>query len=371
MSEALVVAVEASRLAQELRGIGREVWALLPRLLNQRPSLRLVLLIRPSGDADSIRRRLAELGAPLDRVSFEPLRRIDRVRADVFWYPWNVSLPAPRRGVVVATIQDVAPLVLPDPRRRKWLKNFRWRRRYGFTAKRADLIIAISRFTSDEVHRVLGVPHERMRVTLLAADDLRIPPVERDEEALARLGVREPYVLAVGAADRRKNLGLLERAMPRVAEAFPSATLVLAGPRRGGGRARNDPPWQRTLGFVSDDDLMTLYRRARVVVAPSSYEGFGLPVLEAMRLGAPVICARASSLPEAGGDAAAYVEPNDDAALTHEILRVLAKDEVYDSMHRASVMQSARFSWDETARGTLAAFDAAIASAAPKGEHAA
>jgi alpha-1,3-rhamnosyl/mannosyltransferase len=282
-----------------------------------------------------------------------------------------VSLPAPRRGVVVTTIQDVAPLVLPDPRRRKWLKNFRWRRRYGFTARRADMLLCISRFTRDEVHRVLGVPHERMRVTLLAADDLRIPPADRDAETLARLGVQPPFVLAVGAADRRKNLGLLERAMPRVAESFPRATLVLAGPRRGSGHSRHDPPWQRTLGFVSDEDLMTLYRCARVVVAPSSYEGFGLPVLEAMQLGAPVIAARASSLPEAGGDAAVYVEPDDDAGLAHEVGRVLESDLVYGAMREASLAQSTRFSWDETARLTLAAFDDAIAAAGAKGEHAA
>jgi glycosyltransferase involved in cell wall biosynthesis len=368
MTSALVVAVEASRLAQERRGIGREVWALLPRLLRQRPALRLVLLIRRSSDADVVRRRLAELEAPLDRVTFARLGHLDRVGADLFWYPWNVSLPAPRRGVVVATIQDVAPLVLPDPRRRKFLKNLRWRRRYRFTAKRADLLLAISRFTRDEVHRVLGVPHERMRITLLAADDLRIPPAERDAAALTRLGVNAPFVLAVGAADRRKNLGLLERAMPRVAESFPQATLVLAGPRRGGA-GRHEPAWQHTLGFVSDDDLMTLYRCARVVVAPSSYEGFGLPVLEAMQLGAPVIAARASSLPEAGGDAAVYVEPDDDQALAREIGRVLADDLVYDAMRRASIDQSALFSWDETARLTLAAFDDALALA--KGEHAA
>jgi glycosyltransferase involved in cell wall biosynthesis len=215
---------------------------------------------------------------------------------------------------------------------------------------------------------VLGVPHERIRVTLLAADDLQIPPAERDAAALARLGVTTPFVLAVGAADRRKNLGLLERAMPRVVESFPAATLVLAGPRRGGG-GRREPAWQRTLGFVSDDDLMTLYRCARVVVAPSSYEGFGLPVLEAMQLGAPVIAARATSLPEAGGDAAVYVEPEDDEALAREIGRVLADDQLYEAMRKASVAQSARFSWDETARLTLAAFDDALALA--QGEHAA
>ena len=368
MSEPFIVAVEASRLAQEVRGIGREVWALLPRLLQQRPTLRLVLLIRRAADGDVVRRRLAELDAPLDRVSFAPLRQVDRVRATLFWYPWNVSLPAPRRGVVVATIQDVAPLVLPDPRRRKFLKNLRWRRRYRYTAKRADLLLAISAFTRDEVHRVLGVPLDRLRVTLLAADDLRIPPAGRDAEALVRLGVTKPYVLAVGAADRRKNLGLLDRAMPRVVETFPETRLVLAGPRRRGARG-HEPSWQRTLGFVSDEDLMTLYRCARVVVAPSSYEGFGLPVLEAMQLGAPVIAARASSLPEAGGDAAVYVEPDDDVALAREIGRVLANDDVYSAMRDASLAQSARFSWDETARLTLAAFDDAVIAA--KGEHAA
>ena len=363
MTEPFVVAVEASRLAQELRGIGREVWALLPRLLHQRPSLRLVLLLRRPADADTIRRRLAELDAPLDRVTFEPLGRIRHVRATLFWYPWNVSLPAPRRGVVVTTIQDVAPLVLPDPRRRKFLKNLRWRRRYAFTAKRADMVLAISEFTRDEVHRVLGFPLERIRVTLLAADDLRIPPAERDAEALARLGVTKPYVLAVGAADRRKNLGLLERAMPRVAEHFPDVTLVLAGPRRRAAGSVREAAWQRTLGFVGEEDLMTLYRCARVVVAPSSYEGFGLPVLEAMQLGAPVIAARASSLPEAGGGAAVYVDPDDDVALAREIGRVLSDDVVRGAMREASLAQSARFSWDETAQRTLEAFDDAVSTA--------
>src|SRR3954454_5363307 len=185
MTEPFVVAVEASRLAHEPRGVGGEGGGVLPRLLRQRPSLRLVLLIRRPTDADVVRRRLAELDAPLDRVTFEPLGHVDRVRATLFWYPWNVSLPAPRRGIVVANIQDVAPLVLPDPRRRKFLKNLRWRRRYRLTAKRATLIIAISQFTRDEVHRVLGVPTSRIRVTPLAADDLVVPSADRDAEALA------------------------------------------------------------------------------------------------------------------------------------------------------------------------------------------
>jgi glycosyltransferase involved in cell wall biosynthesis len=151
------------------------------------------------------------------------------------------------------------------------------------------------------------------------------------------------------------------RAMPRVAETLRGATLVLAGQRRVAGHARMDPAWQRTLGFVSDDDLVSLYRSARALIAPSSYEGFGLPMLEAMQLGTPVISARASSLPEVGGDAAAYVDPDDDAALARVIRRVLDEDSLHAEMRAAGLAQSARFSWDETARQTLAAFDDAIA----------
>jgi len=92
-------------------------------------------------------------------------------------------------------------------------------------------------------------------------------------------------------------------------------------------------------------------------VMPSTYEGFGLPVLEAMRLGTPVICARASSLPEVAGDAAAWVEPNDEAALAATISRVLVDELLRSRMRAAGISQAARFTWDETARRTLHAFD--------------
>jgi alpha-1,3-rhamnosyl/mannosyltransferase len=367
VSEALVVAVEASRLAREVRGIGREVWALLPRLLRQRPSLRLVLCGVRRADEGGIRRRLAALGAPVDRVAFHPSRALGRVHADLCWFPWNVSAGAPRRGPVVVTMNDVAPVALPDPRRRKFLKNLRWRRRFRATARRATLLLAISEFTRDEIERVLGVPRERIRVTLLAADDLPIPPASRDAEALARLGVRAPYLLVVGAADRRKNIAVLERAMARLLVRHPEATLVFAGPRRGT-PSQPEPGWRRTLGFVSDDDLVSLYRGARALLAPSSYEGFGLPVLEAMRLGTPVICARASSLPEVAGDAAAYVAPGDDAAFAELAAEVLEDDALHARMRAAGLARGACFSWERTAHATLEAFDEALSlagSAAP------
>ncbi|MBC7671718.1 MAG: glycosyltransferase family 4 protein, partial [Polaromonas sp.] len=167
-------------------------------------------------------------------------------------------------------------------------------------------------------------------------------------------------VLAVGAAERRKNLGLLARAMPRVIAAHPGVTLVLAGPRRDAQVPVGDVAWSRTLGFVSDEELAALYREAAVFVMPSTYEGFGLPVLEAMRLGTPVICARGSSLPEVAGDAALWVDGDDDSDLAHKISQLLSDHELAARMRAASRQQAARFSWDDTARATIAAFEEAI-----------
>jgi glycosyltransferase involved in cell wall biosynthesis len=356
----MLVAVEATRLAREVRGIGRYVRALLPRLVALRPGLRLALFVKKQRDVDALTPVFAAIPALRDHVTIHPVRDMLKSGADVFWYPWNVASPTPARGPVVVTMHDIVPIAHPDPRLRGWQKNLRWRRRYASTAKRATLIVADSQFTADEVHRMLGVPYERMRVVLLAADDFTAPPVAGDAAALQRLGVKQPFVLAVGAADRRKNLELLERAMPHVIAARPETTLVLAGPRRDPQTPIPDVPWRQTLGFVSEEELAALYRGASTLVMPSTYEGFGLPVLEAMHLGTPVICARASSLPEVAGDAAALIDPDDDVALAKIILRVMSDDRLNASMRKASVAQAARFSWDETARQTIGAFEEAI-----------
>jgi glycosyltransferase involved in cell wall biosynthesis len=353
-----VVAVEATRLLREVRGIGRYVRAMLPRLIAQRPALRLALFARNRGDVAALAEAVARDPSLSGRTDVRHVREMARSGADVFWYPWNIARPAPSRGAVVVTVHDVAPLALADPRWTAWYKNFRWRRRYAATARHATVIVSDSSFTSDEVHRVLGFPRDRIHLALLAADDVAVPPPEADDGTLARLGVRAPFVLTVGAADRRKNHALLARAMRHVVESHPQATLVMAGPRRRASRSP-DAPWVRMLGFVSDGDLTALYRAAAALVMPSTYEGFGLPVLEAMRLGTPVICARASSLPEVAGDAAAWVEPNDETALATTISRVLADERLRSRMSAAGISQAARFTWDETARQTLRAFDEA------------
>ena len=356
----MFVAVEATRMLREVRGIGRYVRALLPRLVALRPGLRLALFVKSDRDVESLATQLADMRGLLGRVEVRPVREMTRCTADVFWYPWNNASPAPAHGAVVTTVHDVVPIAHPDPRWHGWYKNLRWRRRYATIARRATLVIADSQFTADEIHRTLDVPRDRMRVALLAADDFAAPPRARDAAALARLGVTTPFVLAVGAAERRKNLALLARAMPQVIAAHPDVTLVLAGPRRDAQVHLGDAPWSQTLGFVTDDDLAALYRAAAVLVMPSTYEGFGLPVLEAMHMGTPVICARGSSLPEVAGNAALWVNAEDDGDLAHKISQLLSDPQLAAAMRTASLRQAARFSWDDTARATIAAFEEAI-----------
>jgi glycosyltransferase involved in cell wall biosynthesis len=298
-------------------------------------------------------------------IEVRPIGQLRRATADVFWYAWNVASPTPRKGAVVVTMHDVAPLVLPDPRLRKWRKNWRWRLRYHAAAARSSLLVVDSAFTAREVHRTLGVPHSRMRVVLLAADDLVPPPASRDAAVLAELGISAPFVLSVGAGDRRKNLALVERAMVRVLPEVPALSLVMVGPRtHAQGIAASAAPWARTLGFVSEETLVALYRAASCLVMPSRYEGFGLPVLEAMQLGTPVICARSSSLPEVGGDAVLWVDPDDDAGLAGCLRDVLLDPATRERLRAAGIARARTFTWDETARQTLAAFDEAVAAGA-------
>ena len=362
-SAPMLVAVEATRMLREVRGIGRYVRALLPRLVALRPGLRITLFVKTPRDVEALTTMLADMRGLAGTLGVRPVREMPACGADVFWYPWNNASPAPDRGAVVTTVHDVVPIALPDPRWQGWYKNLRWRRRYAAIAARATRIIADSQFTADEIHRTLGVPRQRLRVALLAADDFAVPPRTGDAEALRQLGVRTPFVLAVGALERRKNLGLLTRAMPRVIAAHPDITLVLAGPRRDA-QLLDDAPWSTTLGFVSDVELAALYRAASVLVMPSTYEGFGLPVLEAMRLGTPVICARGSSLPEVAGDAALWVDADDDVDLSRKISHLLSDPQLAAQLRSASLAQATRFSWDATARITIATFEEAIQLAA-------
>lgn len=352
------VAIQASHLSGEVRGIGRYVWALLPRLATLRPELRFTLHIKNPHDEARLEPRLAAIEALAGRVEFAPLKALVTSRADVAWYPWNVAKPLARHAPMVVTMHDIANVAMPDPRLAAAWKNLRWRVLYSRTAKHAVRILADSGFTAREIERVLHVGADRVRVVRLAADDFSVANGEDPQPIFTRLGVTRPYVLTAGAKDRRKNLALVERAMSRLNAAGSDATLVLAGPRRDDAAAYS-PTWRNAIGFVSDADLAMLYKHASALVVPSTYEGFGLPVLEAMHSGCAVVCADAASLPEVGGDAALWVRPNDDVKLADTLTTLLGDAALRRSLGERGRARAKTFSWDDTAQGTLAVLDEA------------
>jgi glycosyltransferase involved in cell wall biosynthesis len=246
----------------------------------------------------------------------------------------------------------------------RWWKA--WRRMnatrlYTATVRDSALVIAISAYTAREVTEHLGVDASRVRITLLAADDLRIRPSEHSE-TLDRLGIAGPFFLSVGAHDARKNLGVLHRAMALLHERGETVPLVQCGPGVKAGSDGKVAPWLRAAGYVSDAELATLYRRATALVFPSRYEGFGLPVAEAMLMGGCVICSSASSLPEVGGEAALYFPWESAEALASQMTALLRDPALRDRHAAMGPAQAAKFSWARCARETLAVFDEVAAS---------
>ena len=364
------VAVEATRLLREQRGIGRYVRAMLPRMAAERATLRYTLFVKNKRDVRALQEMIAADPTLATRCEVQPVRRLRNATADVFWFPWNVVRPIPRRGPIVVTVHDAVPIALTPPGWRTWRKRRRWWGLYRDTAKHAAIMLADSTFTADELVRLLDAPRDRIRVVLLGADDRTVEEKSEfdTDAAVARLGVKTPYLLAVGADEPRKNFGVLYRAMQRITDARPGLTLVRVGPiAHRVSDFTTSAPWLHRLGFIGDDDLDALYRRAAVFVCPSTYEGFGLTVLEAMQRGAPVICARASSLPEVAGTGAVFISPDDDAALAAELQRLLDDHGHRDTMIAAGRAHAANFRWHDTALATLAAFDDASAffSSAP------
>lgn len=275
--------------------------------------------------------------------------------------PAAVPPKAPGQPLIV-TVHDLAFLIHPE------LYPPRWRLMYRAglhrIARSADAVIAVSRHTAEDLARRTRIPGQRVHVVPLAAS---LPQGTADPaEVLARLKVPTPYVLFVGTLEPRKNIPRLIRAYRRlVARGAPHA-LVLAGPigwRHQGlmKELATDAPGRIVLtGSTTASDLDALYRAAAVFVYPSLYEGFGLPVLEAMGRGAPSVVSISSSLPEVAGEAAVPVDPRSVAGLAEAMERVINDRDLAARLRQAGIARAATFSWEETARRTLEVYKSVL-----------
>ena len=234
--------------------------------------------------------------------------------------------------------------------------------------RRATAIIAVSASTKRDLVALYGLPATKVAVIPEAAAPHFCPqPPERVERIRRSLGLPPRYVLTVGTIEPRKNLDRLLRALgPLFADDLVDG-LVLVGSKgwlyEGFFAELEASPWRDRVvlpGFVPDEDLPAVYAGASITAIPSLYEGFGLPLLEAMACGSPVCASDASSLPEVGGDAAAYFAADDVDAMTDCLRAVLQDESMRLSMAAAGLARAAQFSWARTARETANLYQAVI-----------
>jgi glycosyltransferase involved in cell wall biosynthesis len=288
------------------------------------------------------------------------LRHVDR--KNVLWVP-HYNAPLYCSGPLIVTMHDIAPLAMPEI-----LDNAIKRTYAGMlirrAAKQATEILCVSEFTARELRERLSISPNKITVTYPGLDagwpETTISHVESD-------GI--PYILYVGNVKPNKNLGLLLRAFARVREEIPHR-LVLAGKIRGFGtedlaviqQAKAMGNRVRFTDEISDTELISLYAGARALCLPSLYEGFGLPLLEAMKLGCPVLCSTAGALPEVAGEAALYFDPRDDAGLARRLLQV-EDSKLMDSLRQAGRRRLEKFSFARCATQTAAVLNRAMGEA--------
>lgn len=290
-------------------------------------------------------------------------RLVEQLGLDVLHVPSYRRLVWRRPCPLVGTIHDLAPFRLPE-------KYDRARMFYGRVivrqlARRQDAIVAVSQTTANDVVEFFGVPRERVTVVPNGLDHTRFTPGDRDAAAAAiqrKYGLRTPFFLYVARLEHPgKNHVRLISAFNQFKTESPSPwQLVLLGSDWHGAEViheavRRSPyaPDIHCPGFVSDDDLPTWYRAAGACVYPSLFEGFGLPPLEAMACGCPVVASNISAIAEVCGDAAILADPHDTADIRRQLARVAFDSTLRERLRLGGQSQASRFDWRRTATATL------------------
>ncbi|MBI4401106.1 MAG: glycosyltransferase family 4 protein [Nitrospirae bacterium] len=292
-------------------------------------------------------------------------------RYDLLHFPYDAGI-AWKRGKVVVTVHDVKPMIFGVGRSPINLNRLIERVLVLDKWARIDHVLTDSQCSKRDIIQHLGIPDNRTTVVYPGVELDRFRPAPSDElrphpSPLPRGERERPYVFCVAGADPTKNVETLVEAFARLPLSLRDGhDLVLAGDfrRRADLRehiARAGLEKQAIFtGMVSDERLIELYRHARLFVFPSRYEGFGLPVLEAMACGCPVVSSNASSLPEVAGDAAILLDPMDVNGFTCEMERILTDPALHRNLRERGLAQAARFSWDRTAREMIAVYEKVV-----------
>jgi glycosyltransferase involved in cell wall biosynthesis len=357
---ALTVGIDAWNLPHDRRGIGRYTRAVLECWSSWDRAVVEPVLIVPE--------RLAWLAAPryrtaarLPRVRVASRSAVAASRIDAVWYPWNgMSWQSP--VVNVATLHDASVFLVPaSPGTTSEKEQLPFR----LAAQRAQRIITDSQFAKQDLVRWLALDPDAVDVISLGID----PAFARaGAQAQAQAGAARTYVLFVGEPEARKGLDVLFAAVAQLPEALRAATEVVIAGASGRYPVPAPPPAVRvrSTGYLPDAQLAALYAGAAALVYPSRYEGFGLPVLEAMAAGAPVIASDIPTLRETAGDAAEFVPPRDPVALARALERVLSDSSRSADLRARGAARAASRTWNATAQQTFESIARAVDQAGLK-----
>ncbi len=331
-----IVAIDArDAFAPELRGWGRYARELIDAL-PERPGLEYKLISEGGRGPEVL---FEQIGLPL---------RLRREHADLVHAP-NCFLPLARPCMGVVTIHDLAFEVFPDDFSKRTGAKYRLFTRRA--ARSAQRVICVSGHTAQDVIRRYDVDPGRVRVIPNA------PSLALGDEPVPNDG---PYLLAVGDLRPKKNILRLVHAFRALRREGLEHRLILAGVDSGEGetvRAAAEGEPVRLTGYISDARLDALMRGADALVHPSLYEGFGLVIVEAMTRGVPVVAARATALPETGGDAAEYFDPLDVGDMAAAIRRVVGDRARHAELSRMGIARAGRLSWADSAALTVAVYE--------------
>ncbi len=299
----------------------------------------------------------------VEQVVFPSICR--RWGADIAHVPYWGSPLQPTVPTVV-TVHDLIPLLLPDYRGGPLVRLYT--SLAAAAAQQAAMVLTDSLASKSDIETRLRLPPERVRCIYLAVGEQFRPDPAPDDEAIRRhYGLPYPYVLYLAGHDSRKNVAALVKAFALIAQSHAGTALVIGGklPQRDKLPFFDPLPLVAALGlenevhfigWVEEDHKPALYRGAACAVFPSRYEGFGLPVLEALACGTPLVTSNRSSLPELLGNAGFAVDPDDVQALAGAILACLVDEQLAAELRRRGPEQAARFTWKRTAQETWAAY---------------
>ena len=332
------IALDATySLGRNLSGVGVYCQAILKGLAEAHPEAEYLFCYRPH-------RFLRSISCPLPRNAHRRLLGKSRAPSADLFHGLNQRIDSARHRHAVSTFHDLFVLSgeysTPEFRQR-------FAAQARLAAERSDLIIAVSQFTATQVEQLLKVERARIRVI---RHGVRPPPEKLDPAQ------REKIILFAGALQLRKNIIRLVEAFEGTA---PGWKLILAGSSGFGAaeileRIKSSPRSQdiQALGYVSDDVLETLYARASVFAFPSLDEGFGMPLLDAMARGVPVLTSNVSAMPEVAGDAALLVNPFDVASISSGLNQLTGNPELRKELIQNGLKRSREFSWTTAVQQT-------------------